>query len=235
MSDPPTPAAFYASARGVVARDLVRDRLVRAWPGAFGMAVLGLGYPAPYLDAWPSARVTLAASADTHSQPLPPQPWPPGARNRAAVVEDDALPFADLTFDRILLVHALETTESAGRLLREVWRVLRDDGQVLVVAPNRVGVWAHTDSTPFGQGQPYSQGQIGRLLTAGLFRVIWRDGALFVPPVACVAPVARAWERVGRRVLPSGVTITGASKNLYAGLPLYPARRRVVVLAGARS
>ena len=240
MSDPPTPAAFYASARGVVARDLVRDRLLRAWPSAAGMAVLGLGYPSPYLDAWPTARVTLAAGPDLPTrheptQPLHTQPWPAGARNRAAVVEDDALPFADLTFDRILLVHALETTESARRLLREVWRVLRDDGQVLVVAPNRVGVWAHTDSTPFGQGQPYSQGQIGRLLTAGLFRVIWRDGALFVPPVACVAPVVRMWERVGRRVLPSGVTITGASKNLYAGLPLHPVRRRVVVLAGARS
>ena len=86
MSDPPTPAAFYASARGVVARDLVRDRLVRAWPGAFGMAVLGLGYPAPYLDAWPSARVTLAASADTHSQPLPPPalaPRRPQSRGRS--------------------------------------------------------------------------------------------------------------------------------------------------------
>ena len=232
MSDPPTPAAFYASARGAVARDLVRDRLLRAWPGAAGMAVLGLGYPAPYLGAWPNARVTLAAGAATDS---PAQPWPAGARNRAAVVEDDALPFADLTFDRILLVHALEITESAGRLLREVWRVLRDDGQVLVVAPNRVGLWAHTDSTPFGQGQPYSQGQIGRLLTAGLFQVTWRDGALFVPPMGCVPGFARTWERLGRSVLPSGVTITGASKNLYAGLPLHPVRRRVVVLAGARS
>ena len=114
--------------------------------------------------------------------------------------------------------------------------MLRDDGQVLVVAPNRVGVWAHTDVTPFGQGQPYSQGQIGRLLGASLFQVTSRDGALFVPPVACVPPVARLWERLGRRVLPAGVTVTGASKNLYAGLPLQPARRRrVVVLSGAQS
>ncbi len=231
MSDPPTQAAFYASRRGTVARDLVRDRLLRAWPGVGGMAILGLGFATPYLGAWPAARVTLAAGPD-----LPGAAWPAGARNRAAIVEDDALPFADLTFDRILLVHALETTESARRLLREVWRVLRDDGQVLVVTPNRRGMWAHTDGTPFGQGQPYSRGQIGRLLAASLFQVMWRDDALFVPPVACVQPWAGMWERAGRHVLPGGVTITGASKNLYAGLPLHRVRRRrVVVLSGARS
>lgn len=235
MSDPPTQAAFYASRRGAVARDLVRDRLVHAWPSVGGMTLLGLGYTTPYLDAWPDARVTLAAGPDLPADAWP-DPTPNGARNRAAVTEDDALPFADLTFDRILLVHALETTESARRMLREVWRVLRDDGQVLVVAPNRRGVWAHLDSTPFGQGQPYSSGQISRLLGASLFRVTWRDDALFVPPVACVEPLARVWERIGRRVLPGGVTITGASKNLYAGLPLKPVRRRrAVVLSGLPS
>lgn len=227
MAEPPPPAAFYASPRGIVARGLVRDRLMQAWPSCAGMTLLGLGHAAPYLDAWPTARLTIAAGSP------PADPWPPGARNRAAVVEDDALPFPDLSIDRIVLVHALETTESARRLLREVWRVLRDDGLLLIVAPNRVGVWAHSDSTPFGQGQPYSQGQIGRLLTASLFQVVWRDGALYVPPAACTPRVARVWERAGRRVLPHlpGVTITGAGKDLYAGLPLYPVRRRAVVLA----
>ena len=39
-------------------------------------------------------------------------------------------------------------------LLRECWRVLRDDGRLLVVVPNRLGSWALFDHTPFGQGRP---------------------------------------------------------------------------------
>ena len=92
--------------------------------------------------------------------------WPAGSANLSCTAEEDALPFPDLLFDRVLLVHGLEAAENARRLLREVWRVLKDDGRLLVVAPNRRGMWAHVESTPFGHGQPYSPGQLGRLLAA---------------------------------------------------------------------
>jgi hypothetical protein len=123
-------------------------------------------------------------------------------------------------------------------MLREVWRVLKDDGRLLVVAPNRIGLWAHWDSTPFGQGQPYSPGQIGRLLAASLFRVERRDTALYVPPTAwrVVLRSARLIERVGRGVVPTlaGVTLTEAVKDVYAAMPLRETvRRRVVGLREA--
>ena len=98
------------------------------------------------------------------------------------MAEEDALPFPDLCFDRILLVHGLEMAENARRLLRETWRVLKDDGRLLVVAPNRRGLWAHTEHTPFGHGQPYSPGQVSRLLARHMFHVEHRDSALFTPP-----------------------------------------------------
>lgn len=169
--------------------------------------------------------------------------WPvacPGlvpAPNLACAVEDDSLPFPDLSFDRILLVHGLEVADNARRLLREVWRVLKDDGRLLVVAPNRIGIWAHLESTPFGHGQPYSHGQIGRLLAASLFRVEARDSALYVPPahLSLLLRSAALWERGGRRIAPrfAGVTITEAVKDVYAGLPLQRALRRRLVLSKA--
>ncbi len=119
-------------------------------------------------------------------------------------MEENALPFPGQCIDRILLVHGLENAENARRMLREVWRVLKDDGRLLVVAPNRVGLWAHVESTPFGQGQPYSPGQIGRLLAASLFRVERRDRALYMPPSrtgsccgprACGSGPAGGWRR----------------------------------------
>ncbi len=230
--DADSAAAFYRTELGQMVGRLVRDRLVRAWPNLDGMAVLGLGHAAPFLPAWlEGARVCIAL---TPAQ-LGVSGWPEAGPNLCCCAEEDALPFPDLSFDRVLLVHGLEAADNARRMLREVWRVLKDDGRLLVVAPNRVGLWAQVERTPFGHGQPYSHGQIGRLLAASLFRVEARDSALYVPPVQARAVLRSAalWERTGRRVAPrlAGVTITEAVKDVYAGLRVHGVARRRLVLS----
>ena len=222
---------FYATATGVIAARMVQARLALLWPGLQGQSVVGLGYAGPYLGTWADAARCCVAAIPSESGGVS---RPPGA---CCLVEEDALPFADLSIDRILLVHGLENAENARRLLREVWRVLRDDGCVLIVAPNWVGLWAHIESTPFGEGRPYSPRQIDGLLAASLFRVERRDTALYVPPtrMRMVLRGAAAIERIGRQVAPrlAGVTITEAVKDAYAGLPLRKARRRQLVLVGS--
>jgi SAM-dependent methyltransferase len=225
-------AEFYGTARGAVACRLLREQVAALWPSVAGMQVLGLGYAAPYLRPW---RETAARCIAGTPAQVGVARWPAGHPNLSCTMEEDALPFPDLQFDRILLVHGLEASENVRLLLREVWRVLRDDGRLLVVAPNRVGVWAHVESTPFGHGQPYSQGQIGRLLQASLFSVERRATALYVPPtnLRLVLRGAPLWERAGRRLAPrlAGVTITEAVKDVYAALPVQHARRRRLVLS----
>jgi SAM-dependent methyltransferase len=227
-------ADFYVTRRGIVAARLVRERLALLWPSLRGENVLGLGYAAPYLRLWREEAARCVALTPAQ---IGAARWPAGAANLSCTAEEDALPFPDLLFDRILLVHGLEAAENARRLLREVWRVLKDDGRLLVVAPNRRGLWAHVESTPFGHGQPYSPGQIGRLLAASLFRVERRDTALYLPPTSLrlVLRTAQIWERGGRRLLPrlAGVTITEAVKDVYAAVPVHAVPRRRMVLADA--
>ena len=214
------PAEFYATVQGAVVARLLRARLALLWPDLSRQTLLGLGYTTPYLRQWREQATCLAVN--------PPQTevtrWPPGAPGLICVAEDAALPFPDLHFDRVLMVHGIEATDSARKLLREVWRVLRDDGRLLIVAPNRRGWWAHVDSTPFGSGRPYSPGQIGRLLGASLFRVERRDTALFLPPSPSrlVLRGAGMWEGAGRRLVPklAGVTLTEATKDVFSALPL---------------
>ena len=221
---------FYGTARGAVACRLLRDQLAAMWPSVAGMQVLGLGYAAPYLRPWRDA-----AARCIHATPaqVGVARWPAGHPSLSCTVEEDALPFPDLHFDRVLLVHGLEASENARLLLREVWRVLRDDGRLLVVVPNRTGLWAHVESTPFGQGHTYSQGQISRLLQSSLFSVERRATALYLPPtnLRLILRAAPLWERAGRRVAPrlAGVTISEAVKDTYAALPLRHARRRLVL------
>jgi SAM-dependent methyltransferase len=227
-------ADFYATRRGAVASNLLRQRLQQLWPSLEGQSVLGVGYAAPYLRLWRDHAYRCVALTPAQ---LGAARWPSGAPNLSCTAEEDALPFADLTFDRILLVHGLEAAENARRMLREVWRVLKDDGRLLVVAPNRRGMWAHVESTPFGQGQPYSPGQIGRLLAAAMFHVERRDTALYVPPtrVRLILRSARLFERGGRRLVPrvAGVTITEAAKDLFGAMPAKALTRRRMVLAEA--
>jgi SAM-dependent methyltransferase len=227
-------ADFYGTSRGAVAARLLRARLAELWPNLTGQSVLGLGYAAPYLRLWreQARRVVAVTPAQVGVAR-----WPPRAPNLSCTADEDALPFADLCFDRILLVHALEAAENARRMLREVWRVLKDDGVLLVITPNRRGLWAHVETTPFGQGQPYSAGQVGRLLAASMFRVERRDAALYVPPtnVRLLLRSAGLIERTGCRVAPrfAGVTITEAVKDMYAAVPLKSVPRRRLVVAEA--
>jgi SAM-dependent methyltransferase len=227
-------AAFYATAQGAVALRLVRERLVELWPDLAGQTVLGLGYAGPYLRIWQDTADRCIAATPA---PATPCAWPGAGPSLSCWVEENALPLPGQCIDRVLLVHGLENAENARRMLREVWRVLKDDGRVLVLTPNRVGLWAHVESTPFGQGQPYSQGQIGRLLAASLFRVERRDRALYMPPSPhrLILRTARVWERAGRRLAPqfAGVTITEAVKDVYAALPLAASARRRLVLSKA--
>ncbi len=225
---------FYTSRRGGVAARLLRERLGLMWPDLAGQAVLGIGYTAPYLRLWREDAARCIAL--TPSQ-IGMARWPVGSPNLTCTAEEDALPFADSGFDRVLLVHGLEAAERSTRLLREVWRVLKDDGRLLIVAPNRAGLWAHVENTPFGQGQPYSAGQITRLLAATLFHEERRDTALFLPPtdLRVILRGAPLWERTGRRLLSgfAGVTLTEASKDLYAVIPLKRSIRRMVLAEAA--
>lgn len=228
-------AEFYGTSHGAVTARLLRARIGAIWPDVSGCSVLGIGYTMPYLRPWEGQahrRVALIPAQ------LGTIRWPRLEPNLSCTAEEDSLPFPDLIFDRILIVHGLETADNARRLLREAWRVLKDDGRLLVVAPNRTGWWAYAEQTPFGHGQPYTSGQLGRLLSGALFRVEHHEPALWMPPIdrRLIRRAAPLFERIGRRLMPglAGVTLTEAVKDVYAAMPLQPAVRRRLIRVEAR-
>lgn len=227
-------ADFYATAQGIVAARLIRQRIAELWPDMSGRAVLGLGYAPPYLRGWrEEARLTVAVTPAQYGAAR----WPIGGANLTCMAEEDALPFSGPIFDRVLLIHGLEGAENARRLLREIWRVMKDDGRLMVITPNRRGMWAYFESTPFGQGTPYSAGQVGRLLSQSLFRVERRETALFMPPVGprLILRSNRLFERLGHWAVPqfAGVTLSEAVKDVYSAIPTNMTRARRFVLAEA--
>jgi SAM-dependent methyltransferase len=221
---------FYRTLLGQVARRMIREAVRRMWPELHGLRLLGIGYPAPFLSAIGGDTERTIALMPASLGVLA---WPSEGANLATLADEGELPFADFSLDRVLLIHALETSDQAGPLLKEVWRVLAGGGRLLIVAPNRRGIWARLDRTPFGSGRPYTTSQLSQLLRDELFTPVATGSALFVPPSRSrmVLRSARFWERVGTRWFPTfaGVVMVEATKQIYAKpIPARAPKRRLV-------
>jgi len=225
---------FYRTALGQVARRMIRRAIQRVWPDLHGMRLLGLGYPTPFLSVLGSETERTIAVMPASIGVLG---WPVEGPNVVALADEGELPFADYSIDRVLLVHGLETSDEVRAMLKEVWRVLAGGGRLLIVAPNRRGIWARLDRTPFGSGRPYTQSQLSQLLRDEQFTPVGADAALFVPPATgrMVRRSAAAWERIGRRWFPTfaGVLLVEATKQIYAKPTTARAPRRRLVYAPA--
>lgn len=208
---------FYHGPLGRVARNLLRREIRRLWPDVGAQSILGLGYATPYLRPFREEAervIALMPARQGISR------WPDDGPNLVALAEEQDLPLPDASVDRVLIVHELENTENVRALLREAWRVLTAGGRLLVVVPNRGGLWARLERTPFGHGRPYSQGQLSVLLREAMFQPTERAAALYLPPFRSrtLLRTAPAWERLGRGLgaTLAGVLLVEADKQIYA-------------------
>jgi SAM-dependent methyltransferase len=208
---------FYATSLGQVACRMIRRRIRLFWPDLAGQRLLGLGYAVPYLRPFRDEAERVVAIMPALQGVLP---WPPEGPNLVSLADEGELPFDDSSMDRVLLVHALESSEDVRPLLKEVWRVLTGSGRALIVVPNRRGIWARLDRTPFGLGHPYTPGQLTRLLREELFTPVQSAAALYIPPSASrvMLRAAPAWEKLGERWFTrfAGVAMVEAAKEIYA-------------------
>jgi hypothetical protein len=121
-----------------------------------------------------------------------------------------------------------------GPLLREVWRVMKSGGRFMTIVPNRHGLWANSDKTPFGNGQPYSPTQIKKALHQQGFLIERVCHALYVPAnISRIGlTLADKIEKYVSRIFFGfgGVMLVESSKQLYAPLPdKIQARHRLVL------
>jgi SAM-dependent methyltransferase len=211
---------FYERRLGVVARQMIGRQLRTLWPNVRGLRVLGLGFATPYLRPFLGEAERVVALMPAPQGVLP---WPPQGANRAALSEEGELPLPNFSMDRVLLVHGLEFSEQTQPMLREIWRVLAAGGRLVVVVPNRRGIWARLDHTPFGQGNPYTTSQLSHLLRDEGFTPEHNAGALFVPPTRrrFLLRSAPVWERLGELWFGTfaGVVVVEATKQIYAAKP----------------
>ena len=209
---------FYASPLGGAARAMVAGKLAEAWGDASGQDILGLGYATPYLEPRRlTARRVIAAMPAAQGVEV----WPSGAKVLSCLTRDEALPFQNALFDRVLLIHALEEADGAEALMREVCRVLAPSGKVIIVAANRRGPWSNAEATPFGHGRPFTIGQLEKLTRAADLEPVAWSRALYAPPWRWTARWADGLEQAGSWFWPmwSGLILIEAVKQTFAIRP----------------
>lgn len=228
---------YYRTKLGRVAQRAIRDQVLQFWPEAKGQTVVGFGFAAPLLRPYlKDARRVISLMPGQQGV----MPWPAGAENVSTLAEETLWPLPNGMVDKLVMLHGLETSEQPARVLEEAARVLGPGGRVLFVVPNRSGMWARRDATPFGFGRPYSLGQLEGLLKANGFQPESHRAALYAPPSTKrfwlrTSPV---WEKFGRQLssyYAGGVVMVEASKRVYrpAGPGLTQAvRRPLEVLEG---
>lgn len=222
---------FYHSPLGQFAEASISQALTALWPRLPDERLIGLGYALPYLERFRDDAERTFAFMPAGQGAVN---WPAGALSATALVFDEELPLPDSSIDRILLVHSLEFAENPREMLKELYRVLAPGGRLVIVVPNRRGMWARLEHTPFGAGRPYSRGQLVTLLRETNFTPGAFAGALFFPPyrTRLMLKFFHGMEPLGRRTMPmfSGVIAVEAQKRLYQGLPVFArASRRVFV------
>lgn len=207
---------YYKTKLGRVAQRAIRDEVTTFWPPeeTRGRMVAGFGFAVPLLRPYlGNARRVIALMPG----PQGVMPWPAGQPNVSVLCEEVLWPLDTGSVDRLVLMHGLETSEHPSEVLEECFRVLGPGGKVLFVVPNRSGLWARRDATPFGYGRPYSSGQLESQLLRHGFQPERHVAALFGPPSEKRFWLRSSgmWEKFGKSVFTSlagGVFLFEATK-----------------------
>ena len=224
---------FYKSPLGKISRALVREEIIRLAGAVNQRRVLGLGFASPYLRfALEKAERVLAFMPGRQGA----SSWPREGPSHTVLCDPLEMPLTDSAVDLIIAVHAFEHIGDAEELMREIWRVAAPNARLIVVVPRRRGLWAATDNTPFGDGNPFSRTQVEKLLRDHSFvPEAWRE-ALYLPPAS--HPLLIKWARFFERFLRlfgpafAGVIVVSAKKELFPAVPRRKKLERYIRVPG---
>tara|TARA_B100000131_G_scaffold318639_1_gene362913 strand:- start:902 stop:1612 length:711 start_codon:yes stop_codon:yes gene_type:complete len=209
---------FYNSQLGLTVQQCITKEISTRWTDLNSTRILGVGFSSPYIKTYNKNQNNIISLLP----PIPSIEFAAGnSANQELISLFHEIPLPDLSIDRIIIVHALEFSESANLMIRELWRILTDNGKILFIVPNRLGIWCRFDSNPFGFGRPYSPNQLVRLLEDNLFTTIGRNTALYMPPIKVrgMNSLSKGWEIFGRHTFPNlgGIISIEAEKQIYSG------------------
>jgi len=222
---------WLAGPLGQMLLEQERGRIGTSLECAFGLHCVQIG-------SWGEPD-TFLSLARTRRAVLVAMPGVPGA---ALISEPAALALQSDSVDVMLLPHTLEFEPDPHEVLREVGRVLRGEGELLVLGFEPLGSWSLRNSftrggCPPGLRRTISESRLADWLKLLGFEVGAAERFLYAPPLRALhTGQARGWlERIGRRAWPrlSGAYLLHARKRVHSMTPVrLRSRMRTAVIGG---
>jgi ubiquinone/menaquinone biosynthesis C-methylase UbiE len=186
--------------------EIVFDELLAA-ENLAGLSVLDVGCGTGWFSARASARGARVTSLDIGIRLL--ALTRSRCTTRPVAGDACALPFGTASFDVVISSECIEHTLDPAGAVREIHRVTRPGGLLLVTTPNRVWHFAATFGTWIGL-RPYegyehwlAWGDMRRVLGELRARVVEMRGFHLVPPIVPASwPVLRRLDRLGAHLGP---------------------------------
>ena len=207
---------FYSTQLGNVTRKHIEEKILKKWKSVKGNNLLGLGYLKPWLKIFESSNTFFSAITEIEDK----KKEIIKITKQTCIVEDTKLPFPDLSINRILICHLLETTTQIDLLLHEMWRIMSGESKIILIVPNKLGFWCRNKNNPFGHGKSFTSFELNSLLLDHGFSDIKVDFCLFMPPSEkkYLLSESNRIERLGNKFLNifGGIIFIEASKNIYA-------------------
>lgn len=214
---------FYRSVLAEKVKDIIKKMLTCLRKNDLGKRTLFVGFGAPYSDISKNEFLLMHA----HFGALA---WPDSNKGRVALSYENEWAFSDHLFDEIIIIHGLEYAQNANDLLQECYRCLCPEGRLVVITPNRRGIWIHSGKTPFSFGHPYTLSQLSSLLKKNDFIPLDATRGLYSFPTTTWLMNLASWvfERIASSTLQkfSGLVGVTAVKRVYAGIPIKKLERQ---------
>ena len=211
---------YYGTELGQTTKELINKILDKKINTETDSLTVGFGFACPFLES------KIKDNDDKNFLLLMPNEqgvvsWPNKSKSVTALVDEVSWPINTSAADLILISHGLEVSDNQDLLLQEVLRVLKDSGKLVILVPNRTGFWARSDSTPFGNGKPYSISQLTALLQKNQFQIDSITPSLYGFPAkkGYWLKSLLLWEKVGKKLnsfFLGGLLVVEAKKNVFA-------------------
>lgn len=205
---------FYLSFLGKAVSNILSQKILNLWKPINNSRIATIGFCSPYLRSInKKTQRTFFLVPSSHGL----HHFDVNNKNLTVSVNEYILPIDDLSLDRLLVIHSFEFLTDHNKFLREAWRSLDKNGEILIVVPNSFGLWRPYYKNNLSSLRTFSFSELNSLLLNNFFTPINFSNSLFFPPInnQFILDRANIFEKASKSFLKffSGVIIVRARKN----------------------
>jgi SAM-dependent methyltransferase len=205
---------FYLSFLGKAVSNILSHKILNLWKPINNSRIAAIGFCFPYLRSInKKTQRTFFLVPIGHGL----HHFDVNNKNLTVSVNEYILPIDDLSLDRLLVIHSFEYLTDHNKFLREAWRSLDKNGEILIIVPNSFGLWRPYYKNNLSSLRTFSFSELNSLLLNNFFTPINFSNSLFFPPInnQLILDRANIFEKASKSFLKffSGVIIVRARKN----------------------